>query len=203
MNNVVFALTCSNSYCQFRTTALYKPTKLNCPLCNSPLSVQDRLLKNNALVNADNKKYHKFALSIVLDNIRSALNVGSIMRTADGCGVQKLFFCGATSTPDHPKVAKTGLGAEWSIPWEYHPNSVQCIMNLLSDTRKILLLEWTDKAEDLFLLKADKLQDKEIVLVVGNELTGIDPAVLELIDQHIYIPMIGYKKSLNVAVALE
>jgi len=165
------------------------------------LDIQGYLSESHEPKNGFQEIVNTASLSIVLDNIRSALNVGSILRTADGCGVKKIHLCGATATPENSKVSKTGLGAEWSLPWEYHPNTFECVCNLMSNTRVILALEQTCKSSSLLRMNPEVLKNKEVILIIGNELTGVDPAVLEKIDHHVSLPMLGFKKSLNVAVA--
>jgi len=118
----MFILQCNNPACRFRTTSLLRPTLETCPLCGSNVSIQEKtqppFIASHPSFNAPSQ------LIVLLDNIRSVLNVGSIFRTSDAVGVSKIYLCGITPTPDNPKLAKTGLGAECSVPWEYSPNSV-------------------------------------------------------------------------------
>ena len=135
----------------------------------------------------------------LLDNLRSAWNVGAIFRTADGLGVQKLHLCGITPTPENPAVAKTALGADQSIPWTYAPNAVIAAENLVSSGAHLWALEQDQRA--IPLADAKITGNQQIVLIVGNEVTGVDPALLDLCEQVVYIPMQGKKRSLNVEVA--
>ncbi len=135
---------------------------------------------------------------LVLANIRSAYNVGSIFRTADAAGVTKIYLCGITSTPKNPKVLKTALGAEQSIPWEY----VQQAGRLLSRLRKtayIVALEQTSQSVDYRKIKLPAR--KSLVLIVGNEVIGITKSLFKYANTIAEIPMYGKKESLNVAVA--
>lgn len=148
-------------------------------------------------------------LFVVLDNIRSRENVGSIFRTADGAGVSKIFLCGITPTPPHEKISKTALGAEKWIPWEYHKQTWRFLKKLKNSrnfyaiaqkTRVfVVALEQTRKSQSIFKFKIPK--NCSIVLVVGNEVKGLSPKILRYADKKIFIPMCGKKESLNVAVA--
>lgn len=137
----------------------------------------------------------------ILDNIRSAQNVGGIFRTADGAGLQKLWLCGITPNPaDNAQIAKTALGAEQTVPWEHAPSSVALVEKLKAQDVIILALEAAPGSISLFSYTLPKA-DKTIALVVGSEPAGIDPAVLPLVDATLNLPMAGNKGSLNVAVA--
>lgn len=146
-------------------------------------------------------------MQAVLDNLRSLQNVGSIFRTAEGLGVAKLYLCGTTARPhpdqpwrrDHLALAKTALGAEKLVSWEYCSDTVALVDHLKKEGLTILALETTPNATPLTHYKPR--QSGEIGLVIGNEVTGINPKVIALADQVIKIPMVGQKESLNVAVA--
>ncbi len=137
-------------------------------------------------------------ISALLDNIRSAWNVGSIFRTADGFGLEHLHLCGITPTPETDALKKTSLSAEAAVKWTYHKNAVLAAQQLKTAGCKLIALEEGDRAIPLYDIH---LGDEETVLVVGNEVTGVDPQLLEVCDRILYIPMRGRKKSLNVAVA--
>ena len=139
-------------------------------------------------------------VSAILDNIRSAWNVGSIFRTADGTGIKKLYLCGITPTPNNPKVSKTALGAEHSVAWEKANNAFLLANQLKSHDFQLWALEDLKKSQPLFDVEIE-ITGVPVVLVVGNELSGIDPGVLELCDKVIAIPMLGNKRSYNVSVA--
>jgi 23S rRNA (guanosine2251-2'-O)-methyltransferase len=140
-------------------------------------------------------------LCAVLDNLRSAFNVGSIFRVADGAGISRLHLCGYTATPSQKKVAKTALGAEANIDWVYHPNAVKTIAHLQASGWRIVALETTPHARSLYDAAALIPPCVPLALVVGNEVSGIDPEILERADWTLQIPMSGVKESLNVAVA--
>ncbi len=149
-------------------------------------------------------------ISLVLDNIRSRENVGSIFRTADAAGVSKIYLCGITPTPlsnyelsitnyGGDKIAKTALGAEKWVPWEYHKQTWKCLLELKNKNSKIKIvgLEQTKDSQNIFKFKSKF----PLVLVVGNEVKGISPKILKYCDKKIAIPMYGRKESLNVSVA--
>jgi tRNA G18 (ribose-2'-O)-methylase SpoU len=137
-------------------------------------------------------------LEALLDNVRSAWNVGAIFRTADGLGVRKLHLGGITPTPENKDVHKTSLGAELSVAWAHNRNALAAARELKSSGYTLLGLEQADRAESL---EQVKLSGGKSLLVVGNEVTGVDPAILELCERVIYIPMRGQKRSLNVEMA--
>ena len=149
-------------------------------------------------------------LAVLLDNIRSAWNVGSILRSADGFGFNHVYLCGITPTADNEAVTKTSLGAEDSIPWSYHKDAVKLVKGLKAEGWKVYALEEDDRAvslesdSSLALRVHSKMQEPAPalqVLILGNEVTGVDPDLLDLCDEIFYIPMRGEKKSFNVAIA--
>ncbi len=135
---------------------------------------------------------------LVLHNIRSAYNVGAILRTADAAGVTKVFVCGISPKPDSPQVIKTALGAEKTIYWEYHHQAVRLIKKLKNEDYEILALELDKDSINIFKYKT---RHKKLVLIVGNEIRGLNKKILSLSDKILEIPMRGTKESLNVAVA--
>lgn len=145
------------------------------------------------------KKQNKFR-AVLLDNIRSAWNVGSIFRSADGFGFDHVYLCGITPAPDdNEAITKTSLGAENYVPWSYHKDAVKLIAGLKKEGWGIVALEEGEKAKEI-TKKAGKGYEKS-VLILGSEVTGIDPGLLPLCDEIINIPMRGQKRSLNVAIA--
>ena len=138
--------------------------------------------------------------AVLLDNIRSAWNVGSILRSADGFAFAHAYLCGITPTPDHAAVTKTSLGAEDSVNWSYHKDALKLVKGLKKEGWCIWALEEDDRAKSIQAMPAAG-SNQPIVLVVGNEVTGIDPALLDQCDEIFYIPMRGRKKSFNVAMA--
>jgi len=138
-------------------------------------------------------------LEAFLDNIRSVFNVGSIFRSADGCGIDRIHLGGMTPSPDHPKMKKTALGAGDSVAWEQHWDGVEAVRSLNDKGYQILGLEYNDRSIPLFDLKI--LYGTPKLLIVGNENYGIDPGILEQCHHIVHIPMSGMKGSLNVANA--
>jgi tRNA G18 (ribose-2'-O)-methylase SpoU len=154
----------------------------------------------SALNKVEREEERGKSLAVLLDNIRSAWNVGSILRSADGFGFTHAYLCGITPPADNEVVTKTSLGAEDSVPWSCHKDAVRLIKGLKAEGWKIFALE-----EDPRSLSISQLTDSRFpnpaVLIVGNEVTGVDPDLLDLCDSIIYIPMFGEKKSFNVAIA--
>ncbi len=140
----------------------------------------------------------RFPIAAILDNIRSAYNVGSIFRTAECAYISKLILCGITPYPPHPKVEKTALGTTNLIPWNYFEKTVEAIKVLKKEGFKVAVLEITEQS-----IPIQKIKNKDfpLALVIGNEVTGVDEEVFAEADLIIEIPLYGEKESLNVAVA--
>jgi len=136
---------------------------------------------------------------VLLDNIRSAWNVGSILRSADGFGFSHAHLCGITPTPDLDAVRKTALGAEEFVTWSYHHDSVNLVLELKKEGWTILALE--DDQRAIAVSKGRRIKAEKTALIVGSEITGVDPELLDLADHILYIPMRGQKRSFNVANA--
>ena len=135
---------------------------------------------------------------VMMSNIRSLYNVGSMFRTCDAALVSELIICGFTPHPPRAEIEKTALGAVDTVPWKYFKKEVDAIEYLKHKKVKIFALEITDKKRSYSSLVLD---DYPLCLVLGNELTGIDDELLELCDEAIEIEMHGVKHSLNVSVA--
>lgn len=139
----------------------------------------------------------KLPLCVVLNDIRSLHNVGAIFRTADGAGVEKIWLCGITGFPPQGGIAKTALGAQDYVPWEYREDILSLLKKLKHEGYQIVLLEQMQGA-----LPHDAFKPAGAVcLVVGNEVSGVSPDMQTLCDAAIEIEMNGIKNSLNVAVA--
>jgi len=170
-----------------------------CPICMGNTSV----IKTYELIYEkgdnipDEVSKNKTKLFVLLDNIRSGLNVGSIFRTADAFGFSHIYICGITPTPDNPSVAKTSLGAEDSVNWSYHKDAFELINGITGSGLNIVALEETVKS----LAIPNKKVTKDTLLILGNEKTGVDPDLLRLSHNIYHLPMRGKKKSLNVATA--
>ena len=144
---------------------------------------------------------HTGGLAVLLDNIRSAWNVGSILRSADGFGFTHAFLCGITPTADHEAVTKTALGAEDTVPWSFHKDAVRLVKGLKAEGWKIYALEDDPRASNLEAASRLTADAGRAVLIVGNEITGVDPDLLDSCDHIFSIPMRGEKRSFNVAIA--
>lgn len=141
---------------------------------------------------------NRLPVTVVVDNIRSLYNVGSIFRTSDGVLLEKLILTGFTPTPPRKEIDKTALGATQSVPWEYIKEPQEAIHALKEKQLKICCLELTDSTTSYYNVSAT---DFPLALVIGNEITGISKDVISECDMAIEIPMVGIKQSLNVAVA--
>lgn len=194
---------CSNPKCALRIPVgrATQTAQLTCPRCKSPLlavpTAQEVQTTLSQLKEGASLSVH---LEALLDNIRSTFNVGAMFRTADGAGLHHLYLSGLTPLPGNPRISKTALGAEFAVSWEYAPNGLQLAQSLKSEGKNLWALETTPAGCSLFEIQSIPAH-QELVLVVGNEVSGIDPQILELCDQTLFIPMFGYKRSLNVAVA--
>lgn len=143
-------------------------------------------------------KVDKLPVSVVLDSIRSAYNVGSIFRTSDGAMIEKLYLCGYTPCPPQKEVLKTALGSHESVQWEHVKNPKEAVLALKEKGYKIVALELTDESFPYTEIPAN---DFPICLIIGNEITGVSQDLIDLCDYSIEIPQFGIKQSLNVAVA--
>ena len=191
---------CSNPDCGFRFPSLIGANELTtCPKCGSPLHSAGQAYPRH-FVGEGQRPPNPLELHILLDNIRSLYNVGSIFRTAEALGVAKLHLCGMTATPENPRLAKTALGAEKLVDWEHHNNGLWAARSLRKQGFKLWSIEGGERSESLFEMG---IPDgvRKIALVIGNELAGVDPDILAISDRILYIPMLGEKESLNLTVA--
>lgn len=161
-----------------------------------------RKLKNkelNRLNLEEFKSTKKLPIVIVLDNVRSAHNVGSIFRTSDAFLVEKVMLCGICPTPPKNEIRKTALGATESVNWEYFENSKDCITTLAKDNYSIVSVEQADHSTELQNFEIDA--SKKIALIFGNEVNGVSEECISLSDDVIEIPQHGTKHSFNVSVS--
>ena len=144
------------------------------------------------------KEIDKLSFVVVLDNIRSLNNIGSVFRTSDAFLVEKIYLCGITATPPHPDIHKTALGAEDSVEWVYFNNTVDAVEKLQSDGYIVYAIE---QVKDSFSLQNMVLKSNEkYALVLGNEVKGVQQEVVDKCNGCIEIPQFGTKHSLNVSV---
>jgi tRNA G18 (ribose-2'-O)-methylase SpoU len=190
---------CERKNCHFRFPVLEKSTSGNkCPQCGGVTKPVNTPHAGHE-VNIKPIKPAGPELEAMLDNIRSIYNVGSIFRTADGAGIRHLHLCGITSTPENPRLAKTALGAEHAVAWTKHSDGLTAAISLKHKGMRLWALEGGPRSESLFDVFNER-PGPPIVLVVGNEVSGVDPGILEQCERILYLPMQGTKRSLNVAV---
>ena len=140
----------------------------------------------------------KMAVTVVLDNVRSAQNVGAFFRTGDAFAVEKVVLCGITATPPSREIHKRSLGAEFTVAWEHNPSTVDAVLQLKEQGYTTLAIEQVEGAVMLDKLEVDPA--KKYALVFGNEVLGVDQAVVDICDGAIEIPQVGTKHSINVSV---
>ena len=144
------------------------------------------------------KEADKLPLVVVLDDIRSLHNIGSVFRTADAFRIECIYLCGITATPPHPEMHKTALGAEFTVDWKYVNNAVETVDNLRSEGYVVYSVEQAEGSIMLDELTLDR--SKKYAVVMGNEVKGVQQEVIDHSDGCIEIPQYGTKHSLNVSV---
>ncbi len=144
------------------------------------------------------KQSEKLPVIAVLENIRSAYNVGSVFRTADAFLLQSVFLCGYTAFPPHKEIKKTALGAEDSVTWKHFKNIAEAIDEIRSQGYKVYAVE---QAVDSWKLGSFTVEGDKIAVIFGNEVAGVEQSTIALCDGVIEIPQLGMKHSLNVATA--
>ncbi|MCB0665000.1 MAG: RNA methyltransferase [Saprospiraceae bacterium] len=140
----------------------------------------------------------KLPVAVVLDNIRSGLNVGSIFRTADAFAIKHIYLCGITATPPHREILKSAIGATESVTWSHHDSIVECLSGLKREGYEIIGIEHTSTSRNI--QEFDPEPGQPVALVLGNEVEGISDVTLNFLDFCFEIPQIGTKHSLNVSV---
>lgn len=148
---------------------------------------------------AECKTRPRFPIVVVLENIRSAYNVGSVFRSADAFFIESVYLVGYCATPPHKEIAKTALGAELAVPWKHTQRATTAIGELQSLGYKVLAAEQTDASTPLHRLPL--LPDQKVAIVFGNEVSGVESDTLQCCDGCIEIPQFGMKHSLNIATA--
>jgi len=181
-----------------------------CPKCQKQGTVispemqvmfQKRTIKAQEFQTADIQAIKQTTFQVLIENVRSSWNVGSIFRTSDAAEVSFLYLCGITGCPPHSQISKTALGAEQTVPWQYYSHPLQIIPKLKAQGIKIIGLERSQSSANLTdLLKSGKIS-KPLCLVVGNENKGLSPETMQYCDYICSLPMKGTKESLNAAVA--
>lgn len=141
----------------------------------------------------------RIPVRVVLDNVRSAQNIGAFFRTADAFAIEHISLCGITATPPSKDIHKTALGAELTVEWSYHATTLECVAELKAAGYRVLAVEQVEGAVMLDELQVEP--DVKYALVFGNEVAGVDQAVVDECDGAIEIPQAGTKHSVNVSVA--
>jgi tRNA G18 (ribose-2'-O)-methylase SpoU len=152
---------------------------------------------DSALSPEEFSKIPRCPVTLLLDNMRSAFNVGSIIRTADCAHIEKIVFCGITAHPPNTKLEKTALGALSTLTWEHKPSIEEAIFDLKSRGVPVVAMETTNRSKCLWGFHFPL----PVGLVVGNEALGVSMEALKLADDVVEIPMLGFKNSINAAVA--
>jgi tRNA G18 (ribose-2'-O)-methylase SpoU len=145
------------------------------------------------------KKAAKIPVVIVLDNIRSLNNIGSVFRTADAFRIEKIFLCGITARPPHRDIQKTALGATESVDWEYLQDVSKSVEYLKKQGYSIYAIEQTDSS--LNIEEYQFKNDKKVAVIFGNEVKGVSEVLMNMVDSCIEIPQYGTKHSLNISVS--
>ena len=161
-----------------------------------------RKLKNTELNRKsidDFKKSKKTAAIVILDNIRSIHNVGSIFRTSDSFLIEKIIISGYTATPENDRMKKTALGSSDSVDWEYSDDIIETIKKLQKKDVKIISIEQAD--ESLKIEKFNPISGTKYAFIFGNEVDGVSDDIINVSDEVVEIPQVGTKHSLNVSVA--
>lgn len=146
------------------------------------------------------KKIEKVPLVIVLDNVRSQHNIGSVFRSSDAFIAEKIVLCGISATPPTAEIHKSALGAEFSVAWEYFENTEDAVSFLKAQGYKIISIEQTENS--VLLSDFKTAPEEKYALVFGNEVHGVQQSVVDLSDASIEIPQFGTKHSLNVSVCI-
>lgn len=144
----------------------------------------------------------KLPLTVVLDNVRSLNNIGSVFRTSDAFRVEHIALCGITATPPHREIHKTALGAEDSVAWSYHEDTAECLRDLKTRGYRIYAVEQVDDSIKLGMRNGESgIEGHPIAIILGNEIEGVQEGLLPLCDGSLEIPQYGTKHSLNVSCA--
>ena len=144
------------------------------------------------------KQSDKIPVIVVLENIRSAYNVGSVFRTSDAFLVEAIYICGYSAKPPHKEIKKTALGAEDTVFWKHFKNATEAISELRNEQYKIYAVEQVENSISLEQFKSD---ENKIAVIFGNEVTGVEQTTIQQCDGTIEIPQLGMKHSLNIATA--
>ena len=162
-----------------------------------------RKLKNselNRLSVEEFKQETKIPLIVILNDIRSLNNVGSVFRTSDAFLIEKIYLCGITATPPNKEIHKTALGSTESVAWEYEENVLTLIQKLKDSNIKVVAIEQTENS--IMLQDFEVSQEEKIAIIFGNEVKGVNQQAVNLCDAALEIPQFGTKHSLNISVSV-
>lgn len=157
-----------------------------------------KITELNRLTNEEFQEKEKLPLIVVLDNVRSLFNVGSVFRTSDAFLIEEIFLCGITSTPPHTEIHKTALGAENSVKWRYFQKTEDAVSYLKNENWSVVAIEQVEGST--MLSDFDFNANKKLAFVFGNEVKGVQQSVVNLCENCIEIPQFGTKHSLNISV---
>ncbi len=153
----------------------------------------------NRISKQDFRTAEKIPVVLVLDNVRSLNNVGSVFRTSDAFAVEEIYLCGITGIPPHRDIEKTALGASETVQWKYFENTIDAIHLLKKSNYKIIAIE--QAKESIMLNEAEIKLDEKLAFIFGNEVNGVSEEVMKNIDECIEIPQFGTKHSFNISVS--
>jgi 23S rRNA (guanosine2251-2'-O)-methyltransferase len=162
----------------------------------------NRKLKNEELQRDKLEDYlqkPKHPITVVLDNVRSLNNIGSVFRTSDAFLIEQIYLCGITATPPHRDIQKTALGATESVSWSHFPNTLDVVNQLKVNGYTVVAIEQTNNS--ISLLDFQPSSFEKIAVIFGHEVNGVGQKVIDLCDHCVEIPQAGTKHSLNIAVA--
>lgn len=157
-----------------------------------------KITELNRLTVDEFKQANKLPLAVILDEVRSLHNIGSVFRTSDAFLVERIYLCGITATPPHPEMHKTALGAEDTVDWKYVKHTLEAVEELHNEGYTVLAIEQVEGSTMLDELELEP--DKKYAIVMGNEVKGVQQEVIDVCDGCIEIPQYGTKHSLNVSV---
>lgn len=160
-------------------------------------------LKNEELGRMSSEEFQaveKFPVRIILDDVRSAMNVGSVFRTSDAFKVEKIHLCGITAKPPHREINKTALGAQDTVDWVREENTLACCKNLQAEGFKIIAVEQADESTSLENFKINT--DEKYAFIFGNEVFGVNEELVQSANEVLEIPQFGTKHSLNISVSV-
>ncbi len=157
-----------------------------------------KITEMNRLTEEQFKEVKKTPLVVILDNVRSLHNIGSVFRTADAFLIESIYLCGITSTPPHAEIHKTALGAEYSVDWQYFEQTTDAVKALQNDSYEVIAIEQVHNSTMIGDVQLNK--EKKYAVVMGNEVKGVAQEVVDMCDSCVEIPQYGTKHSLNVSV---